>query len=212
MRISSAIMPAFSFYSHKMPQKTYFTGQDVFVKSASKKEDSKKEDMINTVVSEFQQLEGVEAIGIGGSSASKRTDNSSDVDVYIFTNKDIPISEREKIIKKYSSRHEIGQEYFGAGDEFRVDSTGTEFDVMYFDKKWIEDNYDNVWVKHNASNGYTTCFLYTLSIMDEKFDRTGWLKGMKEKLNTPYPKELQDNIIKRNMMLLKDKPFASYLE
>jgi hypothetical protein len=35
---------------------------------------------------------------------------------------------------------------------------------------------------------------------------------LQEKLKSPYPKELQNNIIKRNMNLMKDKPFASYYE
>ena len=71
-------------------------------------------------------------------------------------------------------------------------------------------NYKNVWIDANPSNGYTTCFLYTLSILDVKHDKTGWLENLKTQLNTPYPKKLQENIIKRNMMLLNDKPFASY--
>ena len=34
----------------------------------------------------------------------------------------------------------------------------------------------------------------------------------KEKLKKDYPKQLQKNIIHRNLMLIKDKPFASYYE
>ena len=83
---------------------------------------------------------------------------------------------------------------------------------MYWNTNWFEETIKNIWEKHYPSNGYTTCFLYTLKIFDIKYDPSGWLKNLQNKLNSPYPEELQNNIIKRNMMLMKDKPFASYYE
>lgn len=83
---------------------------------------------------------------------------------------------------------------------------------MYWQTKWFEDVVDNVWVKHYPSNGYTTAFLYTLKICKIVYDRANWLSNLKNKINTNYPLELKQNIIKRNMMLLKGKPFASYYE
>ena len=204
---------AFSFNNYRYNlanRKINFMGQDVFVKSADNNIQMKNEEVLDKILSEFKELDGVEAIGIGGSSASKKADSSSDIDIYVFTSKDIPIEQRKKIIQKYSSKYDVGQDYFGPDDEFYVDSMNKDFDIVYFDKKWIEDNYKNVWIDANPSNGYTTCFLYTLSILDVKHDKTGWLENLKTQLNTPYPKKLQENIIKRNMMLLNDKPFASY--
>ena len=201
-----------SFRCNSVSKNINFTGNDIFVKSTDRSGMTIYNKTLNKILNEFQQLDGVEAIGIGGSSASGKTDKSSDIDVYLFTSKDIPIKKREEIIKKYSSNYEVGEEYFGAGDEFHVDVMDKDFDVMYFDKNWIEDNYRNVWLNGNASNGYTTCFLYTLSVLDVKHDKTGWLTDLKSKLNTPYPEKLKENIIQRNMMLLMDKPFASYYE
>ena len=83
---------------------------------------------------------------------------------------------------------------------------------MFWNTDWFENVVENIWEKHYPSNGYTTCFLYTLKNFDIKYDPTGWLKNLQNKINTPYPKELKDSIIKRNMMLMKDKPFASYYE
>ena len=115
-------------------------------------------------------------------------------------------------MKKYSTKYEVGGEYFGSGDEFLVDKLRKQLDVMYWNTNWFENVVENVWEKHYPSNGYTTCFLYTLKNFDIKYDPTGWLKDLQDKLKTPYPEELQKNIIKRNMMLMKDKPFASYYE
>lgn len=53
---------------------------------------------------------------------------------------------------------------------------------------------------------------YTLCKTLTSFMKDNWLKKLQEKISSPYPKALKDNIITRNMMLLKDKPFASYYE
>ncbi len=157
-------------------------------------------------------LDEVQAIAIGGSSAAKTSDNKSDVDVYIFVKKDIPLFTREEIIKPVSSKFEIGCEYFGSGDEFFVDDLAKQLDVMYWNINWFEGVVENTWVKHYPQNGYTTCFIYTLKNFDIIYDQNNWLKNLQNKINTPYPKQLKENIIKRNIMLMKDKPFASYYE
>lgn len=168
--------------------------------------------MINEIITEYKAFSQVRAIAVGGSATAKTSDKMSDVDVYVFVEHDIPIPERENLVKKYSTKYEVGGEYFGSGDEYFVDKLGQQLDVMFWDTGWFENTVENVWGKHYPSNGYTTCFLYTLKNFDIKYDPTGWLKNLQNKINTPYPKELQDNIIKRNMMLMKDKPFASYYE
>ncbi len=168
--------------------------------------------IFNEIINGFKGFEQVKSIAVGGSKSSNMSDGISDIDTYIFTDKEIPVKSRLELIKKYSSKYEVGCEYFGAGDEFLVDKMGQQLDVMYFDKNWIESNMDNVWRKHYSSNGYTTCFLYTIKNCESIYDKEGWLEGLKEELNNPYPENLKRNIIKRNLMLLKDKPFASYYE
>lgn len=163
-------------------------------------------------INEFVKFDEVEAIAIGGSSAAKTSDNISDIDVYVFVKKNIPVSQREEIVKKYSSKYEVGGEYFGSGDEFFVDKLNCQFDVIYWNVDWFNSVVQNVWDKHYPSNGYTTCFLYTLKNFRILYDKSGWLRLLQEHLNTPYPPELKQNIIKRNFMLMKDKPFASYYE
>ncbi|MBR6126382.1 DUF4037 domain-containing protein [bacterium] len=164
------------------------------------------------ILAEYEKFPQVIAIAIGGSSSAKTSDNFSDIDLYVFTKNDISVQEREKIVKKYSSKYETGGEYFGSGDEFFVDELNVQFDVMYWSKNWFEEITDNVWIKNYPSNGYTTCFLYTLKNFDIIYDPENWLKNLQEKIKTHYPLKLKENIIKRNMMLMKDKPFASYYE
>ena len=170
------------------------------------------ENMFNTIMQEFQNFSQVKAIAVGGSTSVKTSDNKSDVDVYIFVEQDIPINARKNIIKKFSSKYEVGCEYFGSGDEFLVDSLNLQLDIMYWNTNWFENIVENVWFKHYAANGYTTAFLYTLKNFNIIYDRDDWLLNLKNSINTQYPEELKQNIINRNMMLLKDKPFASYYE
>jgi len=168
--------------------------------------------ILNCILHAFIKFNSVQAIAIGGSGANKTSDKLSDIDVYIFIEKNISISERENIIKQYSSKYEVGGEYFGSGDEFYVDKLNQQLDVMYWDVKWFEDVVNNVWFKHYPSNGYTTAFLFTLNNFQIFYDKTNWLKTLQDTIQTEYPKALKKNIIKRNIMLLKDKPFASYYE
>lgn len=167
---------------------------------------------MNDIIKKFSQITEVEAIAIGGSTTAKTGDSSSDIDIYVFSKKGIPIEKRKNIIEKVSKKYEVGAEYFGSGDEFLCDINNIVFDMMYWDTKWFEDVVENVWVKHFSSNGYTTCFLYTLKNFKIVYDPNNWLKNLQDKINTDYPLELQKNIIERNLKLMKDKPFASYYE
>jgi hypothetical protein len=83
---------------------------------------------------------------------------------------------------------------------------------MFWDVSWFESVVENTWIKHYPSNGYSTAFIYTLEVCKIIYDPENWLQNLKVMINTEYPEELQKNIIRRNMMLLKEKPFASYYE
>lgn len=167
---------------------------------------------LREILEYFKNLEQVKAIAIGGSYSSKTFDSISDIDIYIFVNKNIPLKIRKNIIEKYSNNSEIGGEYFGSGDEFYTYQIGMQLDVMYWNVNWFERIVKDVWFKHLPSNGYTTAFLYTLKNFEIIYDTDNWLKNLQDSLDTEYPKELKQNIINRNLMLMKDKPFASYYE
>lgn len=166
----------------------------------------------NRIIDEYKNFSEVKAIALGGSGVNDTSDNLSDIDVYIFVEKDIAVKNREKLVKQYSSKYEVGGEYFGSGDEFFVDKLNRQLDVMYWNVNWFESIVENTWFKYYPSNGYTTAFLFTLNNFQIIYDKDNWLKTIQDSIQTKYPHELKQNIIKRNMMLLKDKPFASYYE
>ena len=90
---------------------------------------------LNKIVEEYKQFPQVCAISRCGSSRAKTNDALSDIDLEIFTDGKIPINKRLEIVKKYSSKYEVGGDYFGGCDEFWVDEINNEIDISYFDKK-----------------------------------------------------------------------------
>ena len=168
------------------------------------------DETLKALIEEYKRFPQVSAISVGGSRCAATADDASDIDLEVFVSAPVPVAERLEIIKKYSSKYEVGGEYFGFGDEFYVDAMKRDADVLYAERERMENIVENVWEKHIPANGYTTCFLFTLKNCFPVYDRDGWLAGIKKRLDTPYPKELKRNVIKRNLMLLKDKPFASY--
>lgn len=167
---------------------------------------------LNEILENYIQCEEVQAVAIGGSSTANTSDKNSDIDVYVFVTRDIPLEIRKEFVEKISSKYEVGGEYFGSGDEYFVDKLDTQLDVMFWNTNWFNSVVENIWDKHYPSNGYTTAFLYTLKNFQIIYEKENYLTNLKQKINTPYPQKLKNNIIKRNMMLIKDKPFASYYE
>lgn len=167
---------------------------------------------LNEICNLYKNFSQTVSVAIGGSSSADTSDSMSDIDVYVFIQDEIPLDERLKVTKEYSTNYEVGGEYFGSGDEFFVDNLKKQLDVMFWNINWFEQSFNNVWINHNSSNGYTTCFLYTLSNLKIIYDTDNWLNNLQNMLKQQYPNELKENIIKRNLMLIKDKPFASYYE
>ena len=164
------------------------------------------------VIEKFYSLDGVRAVGMDGSRASENNDLFSDYDFCVFTDKEPSVADRKKIILPVSSKYDLGLDFFGPGDEFFVDKAKAQLDVAFFDIKWMEETVENVWHKFQASNGYTTCFLYTLKHARILYDPSSWFANIKKLLDTEYPEKLREIIIERSFLLMKNKNFSSYYE
>ena len=169
------------------------------------------ENILKEISDQYSKLDCVYAVVQSGSRTSGQDDEMSDYDIYVYSDMEIPADFRTEFAKVYSDDYEINNQYFETGDEWKL-KDGNGFDFMFRSKGWIQDCIENVYIKHYASNGYTTCFLHNVATSKILYDKNGWFKSLQEKISKGYPEELRDNIIKRNMMLLKDKKSASYLE
>jgi hypothetical protein len=153
----------------------------------------------------FAALPQVKAIALGGSTTGGNTDQSSDIDLYIYTQAEIPLENRKEIMVRSggASRVNLGMNYWGLGDEWFNLPTGIEVDIVYFDAQWMENQLQRVIEKHEASLGYTTCFWHTVRKAHSLYDPMKWLQALQGKASADYPEPLRQNIIALNHPVLR---------
>jgi predicted nucleotidyltransferase len=157
------------------------------------------------IAAEFSHLPGVVAIALGGSSTSQNSDISSDIDLYVYTQQEIPLSSRHEIMEKTGGAliANIGLNYWGPGDEWIHLPTGIEVDMVYFSAAWMVEQIDQVLVQHRASMGYSTCFWYTLMNSMVLYDPQGWFARLQGRGAFAYPEELRSAIVELNHPVLR---------
>lgn len=169
-------------------------------------------EIILPVIEEFKQIEDVKAIALAGSRAANSDDETSDFDIYIYSDKEIDIQKRTKIAQQFSDRYEINNCFFGPGDEWFMKNSSVQIDLMYRSREWMENSIENTWVKHYPCVGYSTCFVFNIKNSEIIYDPEGWYNNLQEKVCTNYPDELSKNIVNNNLPLLKNKIAASFYE
>lgn len=152
----------------------------------------------------FAGLPEVQAVALGGSLAMGTADDASDIDLEVYAAPLPPIDVRRRMIEPEASYAEVGNDFFGAGDEW-TEHGGRAFDVAYFDPAWMEDQLDRVLVRHEASVGWTTCFWHTVLRCRVLFDRSGRLTALQERARQPYPELLRLAIVAKNHTVLRTK-------
>lgn len=156
---------------------------------------------VNDIYSKFRAMDEVDSIALGGSRASGNDDPKSDYDIYVYVNKAIDESEREKIFSPFCSVMEIGNHYFEPEDNV-VLKDGVYADIIYRSTDDMEKHISSVLDSLNVSNGYSTCFIHNVKTCEIIFDKTGKLTELQNKCRQPYSKELKKAIIERNMNML----------
>ena len=152
----------------------------------------------------------IDAIVLSGSKTSLINDEMSDYDVYIYSKEKVNIETRKNFIEKYSSNYELGNDYFEYGDEFIINDIC--FDFTYRDLSFAENEINYIWRKCNSKIGYTTAFLYNIKNSKIIYDKDSKFQNLQNELNKEYPEKLKENIIKKNLAVMKDKLCASFFE
>ncbi len=157
------------------------------------------------IASRLEQFPQVEAITLSGSQTSGTTDQHSDIDLYIYLTRKIPLEARQKIVDDLGAgRQDLNLTFWDSGDEWIHRDTGIEVDIIYWDPTWIVDQIVRVIDHHRASVGYTTSFWHTIKNSKILFDRGGWFATLQKKCMIPYPQELKTNIIAKNYPVLRE--------
>ncbi len=166
---------------------------------------SSRMEVAHRVARDLQTLPHVVALALGGSSMHARDDALSDLDIEVFVTTDPPLGDRESLILPQAQYAEIGNHFFGSGDEWIDRASGVEIDAAFWPVDWIADQLDRVLTHHQASLGYTTCFWYTVRSALPLYDPAGWLAQTQSRARVPYPEPLRQAIIALNHPVLHTK-------
>ena len=164
--------------------------------------------MVEQLFKELSLLEEVEAIALGGSRAGVNYDEKSDYDVYLYVASPINEEKRKNILKNFCSYMEIGNSFWEYEDNC-VLNNGIEIDILYRDMEDFMKGIQRVVVECQPSNFYTTCMWNNLITCKVLYDKNGKLEKYKNKYSIPYPKQLKENIIKRQLELI-DSSMPAY--
>ena len=164
--------------------------------------------MVEQLFKELSLLEEVEAIALGGSRAGENYDEKSDYDVYLYANSPISEEKRKNILQKFCSYMEIGNSFWEYEDNC-VLNNGIEIDILYRDMKDFMKGIERVVAEYHPSNSYTTCMWHNLITCKILYDKNGTLEKYKNKYTINYPKQLKENIIKRQLELI-DSSMPAY--
>jgi len=164
-------------------------------------------DLARRIARLFAPLPQVVAVALGGSrdGGGFAADPSSDIDVYVYTNGNIPLEVREGIVERSggATRTSLDMRFWGPGDEWLNAATGIHVDAIYFDAAWMEEQVERVVVRHEPSLGYSTCFWHTVRGSIALEDPRGWFAGLQERSAVAYPDELRRNIVALNHPVLR---------
>ncbi len=162
-------------------------------------------ELAHNISDQFKRAPQVEAIAVGGSQTAGSVDRYSDIDLYIYSNRIIPLDYRKSIVDKLgASRSDLNLKFWDLGDEWYDAETGVEVDIMYWDRLWVEEQIARVLDKHQASMGYSTCLWHTILNSRILFDNNGWLGELQNKCSQAYPAELRNAIIAKNHPVLRN--------
>lgn len=167
--------------------------------------------MVNKLFEELKKLPEVSAIALGGSRAGSNYDEKSDYDIYLYIDSPIDIKVRKEILSKYCKVLELGNSFWEYEDNCILNND-IDIDILYRNLDDFTKGLEYVVEQHNPYNGYTTCMWHNLLNCKVIYDKDNKLTKTIERFNIPFPKELKENIINRNMKLLNDALPAYYLQ
>lgn len=165
-------------------------------------------ELASEIALRYEKLPAVQSVVIAGSNTSKQSDDSSDIDLYVYVKHPLTLEQRSQVAEG-AKRAEIGNSFWEPGDEWIDPKRGQSVDVMYRELKWIEEQLNRVVHDHKASIGYTTCFWYNVLHSDLLIDREAWFANLQTRMTQPYPAELKRNIIAKNWPILRNN-MSSY--
>lgn len=159
-------------------------------------------DIIKAITDEFSKLPEVQAVLLGGSHATGKADETSDIDLYIYVTKEIPLETRQAIIKPRASQAELDNKFWETEDYWLEKVDGRKVEIIYRGD-WVVDHLKSLLENHQAQLGFSTSIWHSVLTAVILFERDGWFTQLQNKVRVPYPDKLAGAIIAKNFPLLK---------
>ena len=96
---------------------------------------------------------------------------------------------------------EIGNSFWELEDNCTL-KDGIDIDILYRNLDEFSETLSLVVEGYNAYTGYITCIWHNLLNSKILYDKNGRLQKLQEQYDIPYPEELRENIINKNIRLL----------
>ena len=171
---------------------------------------SDSQTLLGQVAAEFATLPQVTAVVLAGSRRGPFSDVGSDFDLCVYADPEPAEGWRAELAGRFGERSSIGNHFWESGDEWVARHTGTVIDIMYRSPAWIEEQLDRVLLRHQASVGYSTCFVHNVLYSQILYDREGWFASLQARANQPYPEPLRRAVVAKNHPILRNT-LSSYL-
>jgi hypothetical protein len=159
------------------------------------------EQNLEAAVAALANLPDVACVMLAGSRATGTHDESSDYDLYVYSDREIAAEARRVWLAPCCGGMEWDNRFWEPGDEGEL-ADGVAIDIMYRRFDWIEDMLARVVERCEASVGYTTCFWANLLASRVLFDRGGRGAALKARFSVAYPAALQHAIVAKNLPLI----------
>jgi predicted nucleotidyltransferase len=169
-----------------------------------------RQTLLEEISGEFAKLPEVTAVVLSGSNGSGYSDEDSDIDLYVYSRQEPSLAWRTELARLFGDKASIGNEFWEPGDEWILRRSGKVVDIMYRSTAWIEQQFERVLLRHQATVGYSTCFVCNVLHSQTLYDRGNWFATLKEKAGQPYPDSLRRAIVAKNYPILR-MTLSSYL-
>lgn len=158
-------------------------------------------ELLSAMTQGFSKLPEVQAILLGGSHTTGKADETSDVDLYVYTTREIPVETRAAIIKPRASYAELDNKFWETEDNW-LEHNGAKVEIIYRGD-WVVDHLEGLLAKHQVQMGYSTSVWHSVLTSVILFERDSWFTNLQNKVRVPYSNELARAIIAKNFPLLK---------
>ena len=158
--------------------------------------------LAQNIAADFAALPSVEAVWLGGSHAVGQANATSDLDLYVYTGAELPVTVRADIIKPRARVAEVGYDLWEVED-YWLEHSGLKVEAMYRRPEWETQYLDDLFTTNRAHMGFSTTGWHSIVHAHVLSDRSGWTRDLKASADRPYPGELAAAIVRLNFRVLR---------